>query len=316
MKLLVVAVALIAASVPAVPITMTKATAEPKRGCARPDSRTQADARVRTPGAGVRERNELTPSQVAAVEAQLDGLLSDLTSTDAYGRTTALRDRSQGQVTVPVYFHVLHDGGGGNVSSSTIDRQIEVLNASYGGGNGGADTHLRFVLRGVTRTDNPGWYSNPEQFESTFKQRLRKGGAGTLNLYSADTGDELLGWSTFPWKYKDEPKMDGVVVHVGSMPGGSIDHFNRGFSATHEIGHWLGLYHTFQDGCSNPGDRVSDTPAERDPTNGCPLSKDTCDAAGEDPVHNYMDYGWDTCMNQFTRGQGDRMRKVWAAYRD
>jgi hypothetical protein len=298
-KLLVVA-ALIAASVPAVPM---KAAPELKGGCARPD------ARVREPGEAGRERNALTPSQVTAVEEQLNGLLS---ATDQFGRTQL---RSRGQVTVPVYFHVLHDGANGNVGRAAIERQVSVLNASYGGGNGGADTRFRFVLRDITRSDNPGWYSNPEQYETTFKPRLREGGSGSLNLYSANTGDELLGWSTFPWKYAQEPKMDGVVIHVGSMPGGSIEHFNRGFSATHETGHWLGLYHTFQDGCSDPGDRVSDTPPERDPTNGCPLGKDTCDEPGADPVHNYMDYGWDTCMNQFTGGQGARMRMVWSAYR-
>ncbi|MFD0853847.1 zinc metalloprotease, partial [Actinomadura adrarensis] len=179
----------------------------------------------------------------------------------------------------------------------------------------GADTDFRFRLVDVTRTDNGAWYRDPQRHERTFKPRLRKGGARTLNLYSADMGRDMLGWSTFPWRYKAEPKMDGVVIHPESMPGGSIKYFNLGHTATHEIGHWLGLYHTFQDGCTTTNDRVRDTPAEREPTNACPASKDTCPSRGRDPIHNFMDYAYDTCMNQFTRGQGNRMHQAWAAYR-
>jgi hypothetical protein len=223
--------------------------------------------------------------------------------------------KRQDPVRVPVYFHVLHDGSTGNIPDSMIRRQIDVLNAAHGGSGPGADTKFTFSLRTITRTDNASWYHDPLRYERRYKSHLHRGGAGTLNLYSADMGVQMLGWSTFPWRYKADPKMDGVVVHPQSLPGGRIRNFNLGHTATHEIGHWLGLYHTFQGGCSEAGDYVADTPPERDPTNGCPASKDTCPAPGRDPIHNFMDYAFDTCMNQFTGGQGTRMHHAWQVYR-
>ncbi|GAA4236883.1 zinc metalloprotease [Actinomadura meridiana] len=325
MKLLAVT-ALITAIVPAIPATtgpstagrstnasssLTRAAAPSVNDCA------HVGARVRTGGQG-HERNELTPGEAAAVEQRLNRILDGLglgqgTAPGEQSTSGGLRDATP--VSVPVYFHVLHDGSKGNVSKAAIDRQISTLNTSYAGGDGGADTQISFKLREITRTDNADWFSDPERYEKTFKPRLRKGGKSTLNLYSAYIGGDLLGWSTFPWRYKSEPKMDGVLIHYGSMPGGDIDNFNKGFSATHEVGHWMGLYHTFQDGCGGSGDRVDDTPAERDATNGCPTGKDTCSSPGADPVHNYMDYSYDTCMTSFTPGQGTRMHNVWQAYR-
>ncbi|MGI5206660.1 zinc metalloprotease [Spirillospora sp. CA-108201] len=270
--------------------------------CARPLAATRPEARHRTDG-HARDRMDLSPAEAAAVEARLNRIL----------RNKALRRAAP--ITIPVYFHVIHAGARGNVSNAMIQRQLSTLNTSYGGGNGGADAQVSFTLKAVSRTDNAAWFGDPERYEGTYKPRLHQGDKSTLNLYSTYIGGDLLGWSTFPWKYKAEPQMDGVTVHYASMPGGSIENFNKGFSATHEVGHWLGLYHTFQDGCSDQGDRVADTPAERDPTNGCPSSKDTCPAPGEDPVHNYMDYSYDTCMTSFTPGQGARIHNVWTAYR-
>ncbi|GAA2634089.1 zinc metalloprotease [Actinomadura fulvescens] len=326
MKLLVAAAVLVAASISpmSTPIAPARAAPEPAgsttgtpSGCARPD------ARIRPGAHGARERNELTPAEAVDVERELNGLLAALgTKAPAAGASGAKasgtgQQRRQASIRrwIPVYFHVLHDGSRGNLPTALIKRQIATMNAAYGGGLGGADTGFRFALRRITRSDNADWYRYPETYENTYKPRLRRGGPGTLNLYSADLGDELLGWSTFPWLYKNEPKLDGVVLHIGSMPGGSIDNFNRGFSGVHETGHWLGLYHVFQDGCASPGDRVPDTPPARESTDGCPDGKDTCAAAGRDPVHNFMDYSFDACMNNFTAGQGVRMHKVWSAYR-
>jgi hypothetical protein len=301
------ATVLIAALVPAAP--SGPALRGPSDACAHPE------ARLRTGGHG-QERNALTPAQAATVEQRLNQSL------DGLGVSPGENDQSDGsdlrtaaQITVPVSFPVIHDGAEGSVSTAEVRRPISTTDPSYGGRNGGANTGVSFKLTEITRSDNAAWFQDPERYEGTYKPKLHRGGKGTLNLYSTYIGGDLLGWSTFPWKYKADPKMDGVTVHYGSMPGGEIENFNKGFSATHEVGHWLGLYHTFQDGCGGQGDRVADTPPERDPSNGCPTGKDTCPSPGADPVHNYMDYSYDTCMTSFTAGQGARMHKVWKAYR-
>ncbi|WP_433329229.1 zinc metalloprotease [Spirillospora sp. CA-294931] len=304
-----VAALLVALTAPAVPVALAgrddggREAVRAARDCG------PSNARVRPGARDGRDRNELSATEALQVDRVLERLLRRDPET---GRPAA---RAAAAVKIPVYFHVLHDGARGNVPDATVRRQIAVMNASYGGRNGGSNTGVSFVLRQVTRTSNASWYRSPEQYEETFKRKLHRGDRKTLNLYSADLGEELLGWSTFPWNYRNDPKMDGTVIHLGTMPGGSIKNFNRGYSATHEVGHWLGLFHTFQDGCQGNGDRVADTPAERDPSHGCPANRDTCATEGRDPVQNYMNYSWDSCMNQFTKGQGARMRTIWSAYR-
>ena len=111
--------------------------------------------------------------------------------------------------------------------------------------------------------------------------------------------------------------LDGLVILNESMPGGKARPYNGGDTATHEIGHWLGLYHTFEGGCGGAGDHVDDTPAQLDGENVfyCNESDDTCTATGKDPVHNFMSYGDDACLDRFTPGQSDRQVWSWLAFR-
>ena len=225
------------------------------------------------------------------------------------------------RVTVPVYFHVVTDGTTGALTDAQIAAQIAVLNTTFAGGEGGAASGFSFRLAGVTRTDDAGWFfANPGGAdENTMKRTLRRGGADALNVYSTTAGD-YLGWAYLPdiVTKPGQAHRDGVVIDWESIPGTSTAYagqYDQGETATHEVGHWLNLEHTFYGGCNAKGDFVADTPAQRTPTDGCPAGKDTCAAPGLDPIHNYMDYSYDSCYTQFTAGQVQRARDAWLFYR-
>jgi len=218
---------------------------------------------------------------------------------------------------IKVAWHVIYSGSTGNIPQSQIDAQIAELNKAYSGFYGGANTGYTFVLASVDRTNSSKWFrmTPGSSAETNAKQALDVDVAHRLNIYSCKPGQNLLGWAYFPNSYPENDWHHGVVIHYGSVPGGYLAPYNLGGTADHEVGHYLGLYHTFQGGCTPPGDQVADTPDEATPTSGCPAGKNTCATAGDDPIHNYMDYSTDACYTEFTPGQDARMDAIVPVYR-
>jgi pregnancy-associated plasma protein-A len=299
-------VALAAGVVAASPTAPAVLTAEPDL-CASVSSASE-DGRARA-GQAMADPNSLTAEQVSA--------LGDPAHRDPL---------AAGSVTVPTIYHVISDHGLSNRERNRwtrmVNAQTDVLNSAYAGetSSDAADTAFRFDQVGITWTVNAGWYTMVpnSKAERDAKAALREGGAGTLNVYVASIGDgTLLGWATLPQKFKVQQTTDGVVILDESMPGGNDPDYSEGDTATHEVGHWLGLYHTFQNGCSTTGDRVDDTAPEKTPAFECEDGRDTCTKDSLlDPIHNFMDYTPDACMDEFTPGQAQRMSDSWLAYRN
>ena len=210
---------------------------------------------------------------------------------------------------VNVYFHVVTNGSTGNLSDADISSQMRVLNNAFG------PWGWSFQLAGTDRTDNAEWFNDCYSKERAMKAALHQGTADDLNVYTCVPGP-YLGYARFPSNYASQPELDGVVLLYTSLPRGGEPNYDEGDTATHEVGHWFGLYHTFQGGCSRNGDFVDDTPAEKTPAFECPVGRDTCSRdAGLDPIENFMDYTYDSCMFTFTAGQDARMDEMFTTYR-
>ncbi len=299
------AAAALAASALAVTIFSTPAHAAPVddtgSACFEPAS-VGAGARS-VDGSHGRDTRPVTREQQRAIDRRMDAILS-----------RHPKQALAGDIDIPVYVHVMRaEDGTGNATKTQIQQQIAVLNATYGGDESpaAADTGFTFTLQSVDRFRNDLWHVDRHSKE--YRRQTRQGGAEALNMWLVDF--DLLGIATFPWDYADHPRIDGIRVNVGSLPGGPITHFNLGETATHEAGHWFGLYHTFQGGCTTTNDLVADTPAQSSPTSGCPEGRDSCALPDIDPIHNYMDYSFDSCYTQFTPGQNTRMHDAFAAFR-
>lgn len=248
------------------------------------------------------------PQKIAKAEMDFTNRLAILRSDPEMLAPTAT-------TTINVYFHVVNKGSGianGDISSSMITEQMNVLNAAY-------TPNYQFNLVSTDRTTNATWYNGCYgTSETAMKTALRQGTADDLNVYTCNPSGGILGYATFPSSYSSAKVKDGVVLLYSSLPGGSAAPYNLGDTATHEVGHWMGLYHTFQGGCSGSGDSVDDTAAERSAAYGCPINRDTCTGKrypGEDPTENFMDYTDDSCMFEFTSGQNARMSSQFAVYR-
>jgi Pregnancy-associated plasma protein-A len=273
------------------------------------------------------KRNQPAPPSLAsrAERCAVDG--TPVETLELIDTLTSGTKDAGGLVTVPVYWHVVTSStGAGNVSARIPD-QMNVLRDAYAG------SKFAFELKGIDVTANDAWYfgaiESPEEF--AMKNALRKGGPETLNIYTTN-GDVYLGWATPAFYYKFGPSYDGVVLWWASLPGTGLSGatpeepdgvltYDQGDTGTHEVGHWLGLEHTFGPGdgtCSKPGDKIKDTPTESEPQFFC-KQRDSCVGSnnpGDDPITNFMDYVDDVCMDNFTVEQTKRMRTHWHSFRD
>ncbi|KAF8761074.1 Pregnancy-associated plasma protein-A [Rhizoctonia solani] len=206
--------------------------------------------------------------------------------------------------TIPVYWHVIQAGSKlaqGNIPDSQITTSISALNSHYSGSG------LTFTLAGTDRTTNANWFNlaGPQgtnaAYQTAMKRALRKGGMPQPSMF------------TLP-ALPVSPLKASLAMPLFLLPT-AVTHPTTGKTLTHEVGHWLGLYHTFQGGCSSPGDYVSDTPPEASAASGCPTGRDTCAGGGLDPINNYMDYTYNSCMREFTPGQITRIKSQIATYR-
>jgi Pregnancy-associated plasma protein-A len=263
-------------------------------------------------GATASDPNSVTQAQANAMNRALHERLQAMSPRARHAAIVGTAP-----VTVKINWQVItKNNGTGGVANRQLKRQLKVLNDSFSGQTGGgADTRFSFVTNRIIRTANTNWWNwNPDTDNGPAKNALHKGTERVLNVYIATLSGNLLGYATFP---NGPVKLDGVVVLNESLPGGSAAPFNEGDTLTHEVGHWLGLFHTFQGGCSATNDHVADTPQQDDGDNifSCDTTLDTCTAPGRDPVHNFMSYGDDPCLNKFTPGQASRMSSQWEAFR-
>lgn len=234
--------------------------------------------------------------------------------------------QTDGTMLIPVVVNVLYRTAAENVSAAQIQSQIDVLNEDFAATNAdynststynsvkAGDTKIRFVLDQVVRrsTTKTSWTTN-----DAMKQSNRGGIAPTspttkLNIWVCNMGGGILGYAQFPG---GPSSTDGVVIDNNAFGrvGTVTAPFNKGRTATHEVGHWLNLRHIWGDAtCGN--DQVGDTPLHNTANYGCPAAGhlSTCTGTPVEMTMNYMDYTDDACMYMFSAGQRTRMQATYA----
>ncbi len=244
-------------------------------------------------------------------------------------------------ITIPVVFHVIYNTAAQNISDAQCQYQIDQLNLDYARLNADASStpavwqsvsvncNVQFCLAvrdpngsattGVIRksTSTSSWSTNDNVKHSSSGGDDAWSSSSYLNIWSCNLGGGVLGYAQFPG---GPSATDGVVFLYSSI--GSVAHpgtatpYNLGRTATHEVGHWLNLYHIWGDdgGACSGTDNVSDTPNQGPENYGCPTfpHTDACSSGNGVMFMNYMDYTDDGCMNQFTAGQSARMAALFA----
>ena len=257
-------------------------------------------------------------------------------------RKLAYRTENQNYV-IPVVVHIIHNGEAigtpQNLSVEKVLEQIDILNADFRRTNAdtintsdifkdrAADTGISFQLakqdpeglptNGITRTRG-----NSQSYlisdDRLLKSNISWPQEDYLNIYVAELRG-FLGWAQFPvanidgldGEFDPNAETDGVVIDyaywgINPETGGSFESFGR--TATHEVGHFLGLRHIWGDGGCSVDDFCDDTPIAESSTNGCPGERITC--GSRNMIENYMDFTNDVCMNMFSTDQTSRMQII------
>jgi len=257
-----------------------------------------------------------------------DGKLAQYKESIGKKRLQELKDTT---ITIDVYFHVMtNSDGDGQVTNEQILKQIDVLNDAFEGSEpmysecaefpfNYGDSHrtpFHFNLVNLVRIESDAAFSLDSTASRRLQAELRKGTCADLNVFTGDY--EFLGEASLPQfcpengvDFESPADFDNVLISYLTLPLSELSDFtglyDEGDTLVHEVGHFLGLEHTFEGGCEGGGDFVNDTPPEDRPAFACPLGRDTCSGGGPDPIHNYMNYVDDCCMYQFTEGQTERM---------
>ena len=301
------------------------AGAAPLRDAVAPGASKGAGCVPGTAGAARVTRPADGPADTDAQRRSIDRALRQRLARQGLAPTKSRADARVGAtLRIPVHVHVIGGKSSKGASKKRVRNQLRILDSAYNGAQSSTNTTTRFdfYLASFDRTRKSAWRSAVIGGRDDLRMRraLHRGGPSALNLYvsrpQSPGAGTVLGWATPPHQARKASHLDGVVIHEESLPRGRFRGYNRGDTAVHEVGHWLGLFHTFEGGCEGPGDMVDDTPAQSEASSACDELKDSCLAQpGTDPVHNFMDYSVDDCMNSFTPGQVARMQDNWLAYR-